>query len=157
MQSDAQKRHGAGGVRVSTQAFVFSPEDIASPMLGFASPVILNGLGQSLRPRLRFVEAGDKMSGDVRAFSRQNLPCIGLVFRALRRNRWRLWLAQVLGSSPQESACFWKIAGLGIGGHGSEFALIEPSVARVGFRKRGGAEPNCFWAKASSVGWLPRI
>jgi hypothetical protein len=126
-------------------------------MLGLAAPVVANRPSQPFGIGLRLVEAGNKVSDDVGPLGWQNFTNPGRGGRARPRNRRRFGLAQILGLGSQELARLWKIAGFGIGGHGAELAIIDPSVAAVGFGEKGGAEASCPWAKASRVGWLARI
>ena len=121
-------------------------------MLGFATPVISNRIRHRLWGGLRFGQTANKVAGNLGTFGWGDFTGIGRGCLGLHGSRHRFWIAQVLGSGFQEAASLWEIAGFGVGRHGFELAIVDPAVAAIGFRKRGGAEANCAWAKASNVG-----
>jgi len=84
LQSDPQECQGTGGVGAFQQTLVFAPEDIAPPMLSLATPVASNRIRQPFRIGIGSVEAGDKMSDDVRFLGWQHFTRNGSGGYALR-------------------------------------------------------------------------
>ena len=136
LEGGADEGQRAGGVGIPEAAAILCPTGIALPVSAFTPPVGADGPMESMGVGLGRTQAGDEVAGGVFDLA--------------------VFLVGRLIAHLHQLTSLGEVRGLGIGDDRAHVPLFAATVPAVGFRKRGGAWANCFWANWCKVGWLSR-